>query len=351
MIAQLFPWRIHLSIAVAILTVFGGISVGVYGIELIAAKGIEFVVDSLSSFSNRQRFLVIVAVMLVGEILLVGYQNSSVYRFLHPSKSTRLDLYSFFVRITGLGAIFIAIVCFGATEWFPMVLRRVAHIEPLDLFANAWLAVAVYHIVYSFGEYWVHRWAHTCQWLWEVHNFHHSATEMNLITTGRLHPFERAYQDVVLTLPLMLFGADAAVPALTFTIARTVHNLLIHSELKWTWGWVGRYVLCSPYYHRVHHSIHAEHYNSNYAGHFVFWDWMFGTRYAGSLEPDRVGLIDNPYEGRGYVRGLVRSTIRSYESLGRSICRLVGNELRWRTTAADQDGGIATLQRGEKKVA
>jgi hypothetical protein len=228
MIAQLFRWRIHLAVAVATCAGFAGVIVGIYGVEKVVAKGVEFVAHELSpsSFVGRQRYLAIIAVLLIGEILLVGYRNSTVYRFLHPSKSTRIDLYAFLVRMTGLGAILMALVSFGATEWFPMLLRRVAHVEPLDLFANAWLAVGVYHLVYSFGEYWLHRWAHSCEWLWEVHNFHHSAAEMNMITTGRLHPFERAIDDVVLALPLMLFGVNAFVPALVFTIARTVHNLL-----------------------------------------------------------------------------------------------------------------------------
>jgi sterol desaturase/sphingolipid hydroxylase (fatty acid hydroxylase superfamily) len=353
MIAQLLRWRIQLTVAVAVFGAFAGVVVGIYGVEKVVAKGVEFVAHELSpsSFVGRQRYLAIIAVLLIGEILLVGYRNSTVYRFLHPSKSTRIDLYAFLVRMTGLGAILMALVSFGATEWFPMLLRRVAHVEPLDLFANAWLAVGVYHLVYSFGEYWLHRWAHSCEWLWEVHNFHHSAAEMNMITTGRLHPFERAIDDVVLALPLMLFGVNAFVPALVFTIARTVHNLLIHSELKWKWGWFGEYVICSPYYHRVHHSIRPEHYNANYAGHFVFWDWMFGTRYTGSLEADRVGLLDDPYASRGYVHGLVRSTVRSYAGLGKSICRVVRREPPARTTVGNRDGGSATTQFGRQKAA
>jgi sterol desaturase/sphingolipid hydroxylase (fatty acid hydroxylase superfamily) len=349
----LFRWRFHLAVALATFAGLAGIVVAIYGVEKVVAKGIEFVVDALSpaSFANRQRYFAMIAVMLTVEILLVGYRNSTVYRFLHPSKSTRIDLYAFLVRITGLGTILIAFVSFGATEWFPMMLRRVAGIEPLDLFANAWVAVGVYHLVYSFGEYWLHRWAHTCDWLWEVHNFHHSATEMNMITTGRLHPFERAYGDILLALPLMLFGVKAFVPALVFTVARTLHNLLVHSEYKWKWGWFGEYVVCSPYYHRVHHSIHPEHYNANYAGHFVFWDWMFGTRYTGTLEAEHVGLLDNPYENRSYVRGLARSTVRCYTGLGKAICRTVSQAPVLRAAKIGRVFRTTESQDGEHKAA
>jgi hypothetical protein len=56
----------------------------------------------------------------------------------------------------------------------------------------------------------------------------------------------------------------------------------------------------------------------------VFWDWVFGTRYTGDVEPERVGIADDPFESQGFVAGLARSTFRSYEALGRVLCKTLG---------------------------
>jgi len=36
-------------------------------------------------------------------------------------------------------------------------------------------------------------------------------------------------------------------------------------------------VFLGPQLHRIHHSIHPEHFNTNFCGAFPVWDLLFGT--------------------------------------------------------------------------
>ncbi len=46
-------------------------------------------------------------------------------------------------------------------------------------------------------------------------------------------------------------------------IVNQFYQLLVHTNVTWTWGWFGRWVLISPAAHRLHHSTNPEHYGKN----------------------------------------------------------------------------------------
>ena len=56
----------------------------------------------------------------------------------------------------------------------------------------------------------------------------------------------------------------------------TVWSYVVHANIRVGFGrfW---WLLSSPQYHRIHHSIRAEHRNKNFAVWFPFYDVMFGT--------------------------------------------------------------------------
>src|SRR5439155_16920618 len=57
------------------------------------------------------------ALVIGAEIIVLGYAKSSLYRLLHPTKSTRTDIVWFLVRILGLTSLVIAISSLGLTTF------------------------------------------------------------------------------------------------------------------------------------------------------------------------------------------------------------------------------------------
>jgi hypothetical protein len=118
---------------------------------------------------------------------------------------------------------------------------------------------------------------HKVPWLWHLHRLHHSATEFNIITGIRITLGERFFNDLLILLFLALvLGLPSPRQIFTVMFAYNIIDLLRHSDLPWDYGIFG-YVITSPRYHRMHHSMHPEDFDANYGGIFSFWDYLFGT--------------------------------------------------------------------------
>jgi sterol desaturase/sphingolipid hydroxylase (fatty acid hydroxylase superfamily) len=57
---------------------------------------------------------------------------------------------------------------------------------------NWWVQFAVFFIVNDFARYWLHRWHHESDLLWRIHRVHHTAVEMDALSTFRVHLLEAA---------------------------------------------------------------------------------------------------------------------------------------------------------------
>jgi sterol desaturase/sphingolipid hydroxylase (fatty acid hydroxylase superfamily) len=105
----------------------------------------------------------------------------------------------------------------------------------------------------------------------------------------RTHPVNDAVSRVVQAVPLVLLGfAPAAVLAIIpVAVAFVVAS---HADVPWTWGPL-KHVFVSPVYHHWHHSSEPEAIDTNFAGVFVLWDWLFGTKYLpGGRLPSKYGV-------------------------------------------------------------
>lgn len=70
--------------------------------------------------------------------------------------------------------------------------------------------------------------------------------------------------------------------------------MLFHSALRIRLPWLDRIVV-TPQVHRIHHSIHPEHYNTNFADALPIFDILFGTyRRPSKNEFPATGLVDFP---------------------------------------------------------
>jgi hypothetical protein len=93
-----------------------------------------------------------------------------------------------------------------------------------------------------------------------------------------------------------------------------------------------RYIIVTPQYHRIHHSLEKRHWNKNFADRLVLWDILFRTRYAGADEFPDTGIEGYPVREVGYypwqvLASLAYHMIYPFLALARHIrVRLFGTQ-------------------------
>jgi sterol desaturase/sphingolipid hydroxylase (fatty acid hydroxylase superfamily) len=143
--------------------------------------------------------------------------------------------------------------------------------QPLLLQIGAFLLMA------DFLAYWSHRAHHTIGRLWKLHAVHHSSTEVDWLSSVRVHPLNDAIGSTIVATPLLLLGFSVGTLGVYLPFL-TLYAIMLHANVSWSFGPL-RLVLASPTYHRWHHSAEPAAVNKNYAGLFPFWDRVFGTLY------------------------------------------------------------------------
>ena len=142
----------------------------------------------------------------------------------------------------------------------------------------------------DFIGYGMHRLFHGRR-LWPYHAIHHSPTEVDWLSSVRLHPLNEALTRSVEVLPFIFLGFNPAALA-AYVPTLTIYAIFLHANLNWTFGPL-RHVIASPVFHRWHHSKEAEALDKNFAGFFVFWDVLFGTFYfPREKAPTNFGVTD-----------------------------------------------------------
>lgn len=245
---------------------------------------------------NTGLYVLGISLVLLIEVPLLGWPQSSLYRLCHPSKSTLVDIVCFLINILKLGGIGVLIFSLGLAD---LVLKLIDPVIPKGAlsFSNPLLELIWLMVAVDFCKYWVHQAQHKWKVWWELHKFHHAAEEFNVITTARDHPTDDATLVVALAIPVALLGGKAD-QFLLLSILGAVHAGLTHSMLPWNFGWIGRWILVSPIVHRIHHSAIPEQFDKNYGMIFIFWDRIFGTYYDGALVNQSVTVSDNAYNKR-----------------------------------------------------
>lgn len=132
------------------------------------------------------------------------------------------------------------------------------------------------YILYSFINYWIHRFKHSNKFLWEkVHRLHHSPSNMVTKIAFYRHPLEIALNTLVIFIfGKVVFDISFEVMALVLTIEGSLecfHHSNIRTPPKLRW--LG-YIIQVPEMHLAHHE-YGKH-QSNYAP--FLWDTIFGTR-------------------------------------------------------------------------
>lgn len=153
-----------------------------------------------------------------------------------------------------------------------------------------WLQAIQIFLIGDFIGYWQHRWFHG-GWRWRFHSIHHSSTELDWLSSVRLHPVNDILARIIQAVPIVALGYNVAAVAF-FTAFTTIYAITLHANLSWTYG-PFRYVIASPAFHRWHHTSEAEGQDKNFAGFFPIWDLVFGTFYMPKgRQPEEFDVAD-----------------------------------------------------------
>lgn len=232
------------------------------------------------------------SIIFAVEIAVSGWSGSSLRKLVQPDASQRTDWIMFAIHITGTMSLLAFLFSFGGVRVLGKLGQLITFYGANFRIDTGFIALnfALYFLLASFVDYWLHRFFHTGP-LWHLHKIHHAATSANPLVTHRAHPANIALYPLVSVMPSALIASS---PAMIFAVATLTMliQLTVHSALPYSFGWIGRWVVVSPAAHRIHHSANPEHYGTNFATTLIIWDQLFGTWYEGSAPVDRLGIPD-----------------------------------------------------------
>jgi sterol desaturase/sphingolipid hydroxylase (fatty acid hydroxylase superfamily) len=261
-------------------------------------------------FGASGRMILLLAAVMIMELFVLRWDKTSICSlFVRRSASATADAAWTVLYFSQLQFFVELALTFGVAFGIAKLTTSIyAHIgwQQLTLPFHGPVAMVVTFIVFYLGStfvsYWVHRvqhWRH----FWRLHRYHHAATELNVLTGFRNNPVESITNALALPTPLVLLHMD------NWTIAALVLgyqaiSVLQHTELPWSFGWFGRWIIVSPKMHQIHHSIDEEHRDRNFSV-CPLWDHLFGTWYTGTLLPSAYGIPDPAHVNRPILQWLI----------------------------------------------
>jgi sterol desaturase/sphingolipid hydroxylase (fatty acid hydroxylase superfamily) len=171
-----------------------------------------------------------------------------------------------------------------------------------------WLQMILAPLLYEFFRYGIHRLQHIVPFLWELHSYHHSVTDLKTMNTYVSHPIDWALRNALPPVILAYVGFDPA--AILFGAGlSTTASLMSHFGAGLHAGWLNR-VFVTPEVHRWHHSIkvpEGHRYSVNYGVGLVLWDQLLGTYYLPTkdgvpVQPDKLGHPDGVADEPNYFK-------------------------------------------------
>jgi alkylglycerol monooxygenase len=221
-------------------------------------------------------FIAVISVgVLLTELVLHITGRRSVYRF--ADTVTNLCTALIYAALGGL-----AIACI-----LPIYEAIRAHFALFDIEPTNALAWVLGFVCADFCHYWFHRAAHRNNFMWGIHQGHHSSEDFNLGIALRKGIFQQ-WVDWPFFLPMALLGFPFFTMYLPLKAAQFAYQFWIHNQFIGKLGPIEK-VLVTPSLHRVHHGQNAPYIDKNYAGVFIVWDRLFGS-YAEEREAVVYGI-------------------------------------------------------------
>jgi len=154
-------------------------------------------------------------------------------------------------------------------------------------------------LVADLAQYFTHRAYHEVPLLWKFHSVHHSTKTMDWLAGSRQHMLEIVATRVLVLAPLFVIGfSEGVINAYILIVGfQAVFN---HANVHLPWGPL-KYLIVTPDFHHWHHSQDDEAIDKNYAAHYSFLDYLFGTAVKSERKfPERYGVVGD-YMPDGFV--------------------------------------------------
>jgi ornithine lipid hydroxylase len=197
--------------------------------------------------------------------------------------------------------VFLPELLFGRSVYF----ASSAQLGPL------WLQVIVASLLYSFLRYGVHRVQHMVPFLWELHSYHHSVTDLKASNTFVSHPLDFALRNILPPIFLAYVGFDPAAILFGAGLLGTA-SLMSHCGAGLHATWLNQ-LFVTPEVHRWHHAAkvpEGHRYSVNYGVGLVLWDRLLGTYYLPMkdgvpVQPDKLGHPEGVPDEPNYFKLLL----------------------------------------------
>ena len=133
-------------------------------------------------------------------------------------------------------------------------------------------------VILDFIIYLQHVMFHAIPGLWKLHRMHHADLELDVTSGTRFHPIEILISMGIKFAAILLFGVPP-VSVLLFEVILNGMAMFNHSNIyiPEKVDALLKLILVTPSMHRIHHSIQANEYNSNYGFNLSLWDRLLGT--------------------------------------------------------------------------
>lgn len=174
----------------------------------------------------------------------------------------------------------------GIADWFHKVYEKIIPLPSNSLSIIITFLIAI--LLADFMSYVRHRVEHHFPLLWDLHEFHHSATEMTILSNYR-----NVFLSDILVAPFVLpfnilaglvineyISRGNLIPLYIYLLDQIIHYSFLflgHSSLKVIYPKPFSIFLLSPSLHWLHHSDNPKHYDKNFGSKYTFWDKFFGT--------------------------------------------------------------------------
>jgi len=231
-------------------------------------------------------------IFVVIEKLFPLYKGQAVFR-----KEWQTDLKHFAVNhfIVGLALLTVNFLLHHMFGWlvgsgFQQTVQRIPFLPQLLLCV----------LVADLAQYWTHRAYHEVPFLWRFHAVHHSVKTMDWLAGSRQHMLELIATRVAVLALLYILGFSEAVMNGYILIVgfQAVFN---HANVHLPWGPL-KYLVVTPDFHHWHHASDDEAIDKNYAAHYAFLDYLFGTAVKSKNKfPERYGVVGD-YMPDGFVK-------------------------------------------------
>ena len=206
------------------------------------------------------------------------------FEFRRPASVTPLRHYLFGIRFWLANLVVLAIIAPTLNATVALGIQRVGlglidlRVAGLGGLGGSLVALLVSTFILDFFYYWFHRVLHANRWLWQTHLLHHSDEHMNALTAQRGHFTEGLIAPFLITLPMAILFDLPPISIGVLSVIPYAYQFIAHANIRLGYGrfW---WVLISPDYHRIHHSIEERHRDKNFTNWFPVWDWLFGTLY------------------------------------------------------------------------